>query len=174
MVTLSTVRFLYDYHYWMNAQMLAACEALTPEQWDRPLGHSWGSVHGVLAHMLAAEIIWLARWQDATPAALRRAEEFPSLADVRQAWATVESELRAFLAGCDEARLRADFTYTNTRGRTFTVPFGPLLLHVANHGTHHRGELAAMLARLEAPHPEDDLLRYLLERPDRARPAQAG
>lgn len=162
MITLSTVRFLYDYHYWMNAQMLAACEALTPEQWDQPLGHSWGSVHGVLAHMLAAEIIWLARWQGETPRALPPAEAVPTLADIRREWTRVEAELRAFLAGCDERRLQLDFTYTNTRGETLTVPFGPLLLHVANHGTHHRGELVGMLALLGAPHPEDDLLRYLI------------
>jgi uncharacterized damage-inducible protein DinB len=31
-----------------------------------------------------------------------------------------------------------------------------LLGHVANHGTHHRGELAAMFAMMEAPHPEED------------------
>ncbi|MGH2521990.1 MAG: DinB family protein [Anaerolineales bacterium] len=37
------------------------------------------------------------------------------------------------------------------------------MLHVANHGTHHRGELAAMLALLNAPHPEDDLLDYFIE-----------
>lgn len=164
MVTLSTVRFLYDYHYSMNTKMLTACEALTPEQWDQPLGHSWGSVHSMLAHMLAAEIIWLARWKGDKPTTLPRAESFPALTDVRRAWSAVEAELRAFLADCDETRLQADFTYTNTRGRTVTVPFGPLLLHVVNHGTHHRGELAAMLTVLDVPHPEDDLLYYLIER----------
>jgi uncharacterized damage-inducible protein DinB len=36
------------------------------------------------------------------------------------------------------------------------------MAHLANHGTHHRGELAAMFAMLAAPHPEDDWLIYLL------------
>ncbi|HLB46153.1 MAG TPA: DinB family protein [Anaerolineales bacterium] len=34
------------------------------------------------------------------------------------------------------------------------------MLHLANHGTHHRGELAAMLALMDVPHPEDDLILY--------------
>jgi uncharacterized damage-inducible protein DinB len=114
--------------------------------------------------MLAAETIWLRRWQGLSPKALRRAEDLPTLADVRGEWALVEREVRGLIADCDEARLAADFTYTNTRGHTFTLPLGPVMLHVANHGTHHRGELVAMLAVLEQPHPEDDLLRYLLEK----------
>lgn len=157
----TTLTLIYDYHYWMNAQMLEACQALTPAQWDQALGHSWGSVHGLLVHMLAAEEIWLRRWQGESPRSLRRPEEFPLLADVRRAWMDQEQAVRAFLAGLDDARLAADFSYTNTRGQPFTLPLGPVMLHVANHGTHHRGELVAMLAILEVAHPEDDLLRYL-------------
>lgn len=164
MITKSTLTLLYDYHYWMNAQLLEVCAALTPGQWDQPQGHSWGSVHGTLAHMLAAETIWLRRWQGESPRALRRAEEFPTLADLRREWSALEREVRAFIAGCDEARLNASLHYTTTRGEPFTNGLGELMLHVANHGTHHRGELAAMLAVLGIPHPEDDLIRYLRER----------
>lgn len=164
MVTQSTLTLLYDYHYWMTRQMLAACEALTPQQWDQALGHSWGSVHGVTAHMLAAEMIWLARWNGASPAALATAEDFPTLADVRRVWANVEADLRRFVSQCDDAQLAADLHYTNTRGEPFSVPLGALMLHVANHGTHHRGELVAMLTLLGIPHPQDDLLWYVLEK----------
>lgn len=163
MITKATLTLLYDYHDWMTDQMLDACAALTPEQWDRALGHSWGSVHGVVVHMLAAETIWLRRWQGHSPTSLLQPDALPTLADVRGAWAELRSELRGFLAGCDEARLAAPVHYTSTRGQPFAEPLGQLLLHVANHGTHHRGELVAMLAVLDVPHPEDDLLRYLRE-----------
>jgi uncharacterized damage-inducible protein DinB len=163
-MTLSTVTLLYDYHYWANARLLAACEALTPEQWDQPLGPSWGSVHGLLAHMLAAEALWLARWQGESPKTLRQKDEFPLLADVRRAWAQIENDLRAFLGRCDDARLSRDLAYATTQGVPHAMPLGQLMLHVANHGTHHRGELAAMLTLLGVPHPEDDLVFYLRER----------
>lgn len=169
MVTQSTLTLLYDYHYWITHHLLAACEALTLEQWDQPLGHSWDSVHGVAVHMLAAETIWLARWQGAAPTTLVNAEAFPTLADLRRAWVPVEADLRRFVSECDDARLAADLRYTNTRGQKFAVPLGALMLHLANHGTHHRGELVAMLALLGVPHPEDDLLWYLLETQKSAR-----
>ncbi|MGQ0603674.1 MAG: DinB family protein [Anaerolineales bacterium] len=166
MLTAKTLSFLYDYHYWMNARILHACEALTPEQWDQPLGHSWGSVHGVLAHMLGAEVIWLARWQGHSPTALLKVETVPALADVADEWARVEADVRVCIAGCDEVRLADDFSWTDTRGHPHRAPLGPVMLHVANHGTHHRGELVAMLALLDVPHPEDDLLWYIYEQRD--------
>ena len=166
MLTAKTLAFLYDYHYWMNARLLTACEALTPEQWDQPLGHSWGSVHGTCAHMLAAEVIWLARWRGHSPKALLQAEEVPALPDVRAGFARTEADLRDFLSTCDETRLVQDFSWINTRGQPFSAPLGPVMLHVANHGTHHRGELVAMLAILGVPHPEDDLLWYIFEQRD--------
>ncbi len=163
MITHSLIAILYDYHYWANARLLRACEALTPEQWDKSLGPSWDSVHGLVAHMLAAEIIWLSRWQGESPRALSQAADFPTLSEARQAWAKVEANLRAFVADCDDARLNEPLTYTNTRGETHTLMLGHLMLHVANHGTHHRGELAAMLTMLNVTHPEEDLLIYVLE-----------
>jgi len=163
MTTLATITTLYDYHYWANAGLLRACEALKPEQWDLPLGPSWGSVHRLLVHMLDAERIWLARWQGDSPTALLKSEELPTLASVRQAWASIEAQLRAFVGQCDDARLDRDLSYANTKGVRYASPLVHLMLHLANHGTHHRGELAALLTLLEVPHPEDDLLYYLRE-----------
>jgi uncharacterized damage-inducible protein DinB len=159
-----TVHLLYDYHYWRVRRLLDACEALTPRQWDEPLGPSWGSVHAVLAHMLAAEKIWLGRWKGVSAGALLAAEAVPTLAAVRQAWKGVEKELREFLKACDPARLKADLTYTNTKGKSFTLPLGGLMVHVVDHATHHRGELVTMLSLLGIPHPDDGLVGYLIER----------
>lgn len=169
MITLSTLAPLYDYNYWANARLLKACEALTSEQWDQPLGHSWDSVHELLTHMLAADVIWSSRWRGESPQVLRQSAEFPTLADLRRAWAEVEAGVRGFIRECDDARLAADLTYTTTRGEKFTFPLGHLMLHLANHGTHHRGELAAMLTILQVPHPEEDLLFYLMEKQKRGR-----
>jgi len=129
----------------------------------QPHGHSWESVHGLLVHMLFAEQIWLARWQGSSPTQHLRPEDYPTLADVRRGFADSEQALRAFFAHCAEDRLHRPLHYTNTRGQAFAVNLDALILHLANHGTHHRGELAAMLALMQIPHPEDDLLFYLLE-----------
>lgn len=159
----SAIKMLYDYNRWANARMLVACGSLTIEQWDRDLGHSWGSVHGLLTHMFAAEAVWLARWKGISPKALRQQADFPTYRDLCLAWETLAAEANLFVESCDEKALKQDVTYTNTKGESRTFPLGHLMLHLANHSTHHRGELAAMLATLGVPHPEDDLLWYLRE-----------
>ena len=164
MTVLSTLTLLFEYSLWADTRVLEACESLTPEQWDQSLGHSWGSVHGLLAHILAVEILWFARWQGESPTSLRSTEDFPTLADVRRAWLEVKAEMRDFIQYCDEARLQHNLSYMTTKGVPYSEPLWQLMLHLFNHGTHHRGELAAMLTLLGVPHPEDDLLFYLREK----------
>ncbi len=161
--SLSTIKLLYDYNRWANARLLAACEPLTLEQWGRRLGCSWGSVHGLFTHILAAQVIWLARWKGDSPRALRQEAEFPTFADLEKAWLDAELALIEFINSLNEKSLTDEITYTNTRGETYTYPLGQLMLHLVNHSSRHRGELAAMLTLLSAPHPEDDLLLYLHE-----------
>ena len=55
-------------------------------------------------------------------------------------------------------------TSTNFRAETFRVPLWQMLMHLANHETHHRGELAAMFALMDVPHPEDEVIQYFLDR----------
>jgi uncharacterized damage-inducible protein DinB len=144
--------------------MLAACDSLTMEQWSRSLGHSWGSVHGLLTHMFAAEVIWLARWKGTSPRALHQPAEFPTFAELEKAWMKTEIEMMEFVGSLTEKSLTQDITYTSTRGEKYTYPLGQLVLHLANHSNHHRGELAAMLAILNVQHPEDDMIFYYREK----------
>lgn len=163
----STIKILYDYNRWANRRMLAACQPLTPEQWDRQHGHSFGSVHGMLAHIWAAEALWLERWNGHSPKSVFKAEDFPMWADISRAWSEHEAKLSRFIEGLTDEKLEQPLPYTNTKGEAFTHPLGVLMLHLANHGTHHRGELAAMLAVLDVPHPEDDLIMYYREMNDK-------
>ena len=43
------------------------------------------------------------------------------------------------------------------------LPPWQMMAHVPNHNTHQRGELAAMFAFLDAPHPEDEAVQYFLD-----------
>lgn len=161
---LSTVKMMFDYNRWANDRMLVACERLTLEQWSRKLGLSWGSVHDLLTHMFAAEVIWLSRWKGDSPRSLAQAAEFPTFHDLERAWVQAELEIMQYIDSLAEKDLSREVTYTNTKGEINTYPLGNIMLHVANHCTHHRGELAAMLSVLEVPHPEDDLLFYMREK----------
>jgi uncharacterized damage-inducible protein DinB len=158
-----TIRQLYDYNYWANRRYFTAAEALTEQQLRRSQGHSWDSIYAVLLHMLSAEWIWLRRWNGESPRSLLRPEDFPDLPAIRKRWDGLEMEMRAFVAAQTGASLQKELAYTNTRGENFHLPLWQMMLHVANHNTHHRGELAAMFALMNVPHPEDEAYHYFLE-----------
>jgi uncharacterized damage-inducible protein DinB len=37
-----------------------------------------------------------------------------------------------------------------------------MIVQPPNHNTHHRGELAAMFALMDVPHPEEEIVQYFL------------
>lgn len=155
------LEYLYEYNYWANKRYLAVAETLTEEQLFRRQGHSWDNVHAVLIHMMSSERMWQQRWRG-EKAELLDAKDFPTIASVREYWAGVERSMRAFIAEQTEASLLRDVTYTNPKGETFTLELWQMVVQPPNHNTHHRGELAAMFALMDVPHPEEEIVQYFL------------
>ena len=153
---------MYDYTYWANKRYIAVAEGLGEEQLHRKQGHSWDSVHGVLLHMLSSETRWLMRWAGEAPREHLAPADFPTLASVTKRWGSVEAEMHAFREAQSEQSLLASVAYTNFQGETFQLPLWQMMAHVVNHETHHRGELAAMFALMNVPHPEEEAVQYFL------------
>lgn len=154
---------LYDYMYWANHRYFAVAEGLDGEQLRRMQGHSWGNIHAMLVHMLSAEAVWLQRWQGVSPKGYLEEKDYPTLADIKTRWDQQEADMRAFIRAQTEQSLEAVITYNNFRNETFHVPLWQMLMHAANHATHHRGELAAMFALMNVPHPEEEVIQYFLD-----------
>jgi uncharacterized damage-inducible protein DinB len=152
---------LYKFNYWANKRYLAVAESLTEEQLFRKQGHSWDSVQAVLVHMMSSERMWPQRWRG-EKAGFLDPKDFPAIASIREYWVDVEKNMRAFLAEQTEEFLLRDVTYTNPKGETFTLPLWQMMVQPPNHNTHHRGELAAMFALMNVPHPEEEIVQYFL------------
>ena len=157
------LQHLYDYSYWANHRYLNAAQGLTDEQLHHKQGHSWDSVHGVLLHMMSSETVWLKRWRGDSPAGHLSPADFPTFESIQANWAGLEKQVRDYLAAQSEASLEADISYVNFEGKTYHFPLWQLMAHVPNHNTHHRGELAAMFAMMNALHPEDEVVQYFLD-----------
>jgi uncharacterized damage-inducible protein DinB len=152
---------LYNYNYWANKRYLAVADTLTAEQLFRKQGHSWDSVHAIFVHMLSSERMWPQRWRGETGTFLDP-QDFPTIAAIREYWVEVEDNLRYFIAEQTEQSLMDLITYTNPKGETFTLPLWQMVIQPPNHNTHHRGELAAMFALMNIPHPEEEVVQYFL------------
>ena len=159
------IRLLYDYNSWANARTLEACGALDLERLTRDLGSSHRSVRETLAHIMGAEWIWLERWNGRAPSALPAGQLFPDLESLSRRWSEVERDLLGLVAGLREADLERELQYRTLDGKPYSQPLWQMLQHLVNHGSYHRGQVAAMLRQLGAKPGATDLIAFYRERP---------
>jgi len=167
---LEYLRLLYGYNDWANRHLLDAAEQLTPEQLQASDIGGYGSVQSTLVHTMDTEWAWLnvmlqgdARgidweWLEIDPA------EVANVGAIRARWAGIEAELQSFIAGLEgEGEKSPDriVVWEGDAGAIRRRPVWQIMLHVFNHGTQHRSEIAAMLT-LAGHSPGDmDITRYL-------------
>lgn len=159
----SELLHLYDYNYWANARILDTASQVSPDLLARPMGMAHGSMLGTLVHALAGEWIWRVRCQEGvSPRSLLSVSDFPDLASVRKRWAEEERAMRAYLNGLPDFNLENVMRYRSTLdNKEYVTPLWQVLLHLANHGTQHRSEVAAELTRAGRSPGDLDYIVYI-------------
>ena len=152
------------YNRWANARLYAAVGTLSDAAYRADRGAFFGSIRNTLNHVLVADRIWLKRLTGAGDAPERLDtilhDDFKGLEVAR---AAEDDQIAVFVAGLDAADLERSFTYQNTAGKSFRQEVVPVLMHVFNHQTHHRGQVHAMLTGLGEAAPALDLIFYIRE-----------
>jgi uncharacterized damage-inducible protein DinB len=159
-MTVDDFRELYEYNSWANRRTLDSCAPLTAEQFTRDLGSSFRSVRDTLAHIYGAEWLWLERWHERVPSSLPSAADCPDLDTLRARWAQHERNLHAYIDSLTPGELQRVIKYKNTRGTPFEGPIGPMLTHVLNHSTYHRGQVVTLLRQLGGKPVSTDLIGF--------------
>ena len=121
---------------WADRQALAAlrdCPAAQAESFP------------LLAHLLAAEHVWLARLEQRAA----RLAIWPQLTadECEQLAAENEAGYRAFLARIGPGQLEVPVRYRNTKGQEFATRVLDILTHVVIHWAYHRGQIARCIRR---------------------------
>ena len=149
---------LAEYNAQSNREMLDILGAQPSELASRQTGAYYGSILGTLNHALQADVVWLRRLAHQfpelgfVPAALP-VYKVKSLKDI--VWDSLPA-FRPVREGLDELLRRAAqelpaarypevLEYRNIRGEAQQKITWRVLLHVFNHQTHHRGQVAALL-----------------------------
>ncbi|MEZ5667846.1 MAG: DinB family protein [Alphaproteobacteria bacterium] len=155
------------YNRGANRRLYAVCAGLTDAQRRQDHGAFFGSIHGTLSHILVGDRIWMARFAGATvPSTGLDAVPFDGFAELRAAREAEDARIEAFFAGLDPAFLDRTIGYVNNEGRRFDDPVTVLVPHFFNHQTHHRGQVHAMLTRIDRTHaPVLDMHRVLIPDP---------
>ena len=145
---------LAAYNRWANARIIAAALALPDEDYRRPVGVFFGSLHGTLNHLLVTDRIWLKRITRTGEAPARLDTIlFEDRAALARARMDEDARIIATVAGLNEAALAGGITYQTTNGTPQVSVLGDVLLHLFNHQTHHRGHAHACCSILTGTEP---------------------
>lgn len=173
---IETLQRMYRYQDWAMEQLWPGLEKLTGEQLDTPGCSGVGTIRQTLAHLIAVQNGWF-EWFDGskTPeqaqASRRSAAPLTSIDEARRLWRQASDRAEACVATLTEADLAKVWTAARPDGNTLALPLGELLLHVANHGTHTRAQIAAAVRRAGG---EPGVLEYTRFAMTQAQPAVAG
>jgi uncharacterized damage-inducible protein DinB len=155
------LKLLIDYNYWARDRVLDAAANITPEQFIRPMGNSFNSVRDTVAHICAAERIWILRLKCEKPQGFQKPDRIPDVNAARKEWAELEGEMREELARLGPEAVERTIEYQDLGGNDQSDLLWQMLQHVVNHGTYHRGQITTMLRQLDAAPPKSmDLIAF--------------
>ncbi len=147
-----TVRLTREFAYnaWANREAL---QALMGAQQVPPRAAE------VMAHIVAAEWLWLRRLGHAAP-------ELPvwpalSLGECAAALRSLSSAWQGLLADVTAESLGREVAYTNSKGERWTNTVADVLTHVVLHSSYHRGQIATLLGRAGEVAAYSDYIEYV-------------
>jgi uncharacterized damage-inducible protein DinB len=162
----NALRTVYQYNQWATERLLDTADRLTPEQLHTPGNAGHGSVRDTLVHLISAQRRWLLWWNGSLPALEAYnfridPADLPDIVAVRAAWEALEEDAQAFVGGLTDTDVERIYEFTLPDGTEVRFPLWQMMLHVANHGTQHRSEVAAMLTGFGHSPGILDLISYL-------------
>jgi uncharacterized damage-inducible protein DinB len=156
---LATIRVLFTYNDWGRDRLMALAAGLPDEKLDRPFEMGEGSLRKTLEHLFGAEWTWLQRCKGRSPASGECPRNFTTLSALWDEWRRTAEQRNDFVGTLSSADLPRPVTYVHpSSGKRYSFQLGHVLLHVCNHGTHHRAQALNMLRHVGAEVPEMDLL----------------
>jgi uncharacterized damage-inducible protein DinB len=160
-VSADTLRMHLAYTAWASRRLMDVVARLSPEELNRDFLTADRSILGTLVHVFAGDRIWLARLSGAPSPAFVSDADY-SMAVLQNDWPALYEKWRQWALGLTDQSAQALLAY-ESRGKSYQQPIWQLILHVVNHGTHHRGQVSGFLRTMGQTPPPLDLVAYYRE-----------
>jgi uncharacterized damage-inducible protein DinB len=151
---------LFAFNAWATNRTFEALARVPEAVYQRDLKTSFGSLHGTMTHLVAAEKLWLSRLVGKPESALAIRHDVPSLESLKSMWEDVAARMARFVGRLDDGALAKDLEYVSTEGKRFTNVLQQILQHIINHSTYHRGQVAAMIRQIGLEPVNTDLITF--------------
>jgi uncharacterized damage-inducible protein DinB len=159
---LAYFRMLARYNRIANETLFENLSSLEPPEYFKERPGSFGSIHGLLNHLMLGDQIWMERFQGSgcdTPKL--NTVLFDDFSALKPARAKLDGRIEQFFRGVTDEFLQRSFPYINSRGIAYLESAPVAVGHFFNHQTHHRGQVHVMLSQTSVPPPSLDLHRII-------------
>ena len=165
---------LARYNERVNREMYEVLSVLTDRARKQEAGSWFGSIHGILNHLIICDFNWLKRYRALSPESPVLTDprlDPPSLswdhdlhdkfADLREDRTIVDERIRAWFAEFPASRYEEAFEYHDSVGNLRHATAGTAFEFLFLHHTHHRGQISQILDSMGLSNNFADNVAYL-------------
>jgi uncharacterized damage-inducible protein DinB len=163
--------YLARYNRSANEALTAHLATLKAGETALNRGSYFGSIQGILDHVMSGDINWLRRFRElfgseeplsrarlSPPGCVWMNYEFPDFGEYSRERALVDAIFEDWMAIADTARFGEVLAYKDSHGIPKRYFVRDALDHVFNHQTHHRGQVSQILDELGVTHDFSSLI----------------
>jgi uncharacterized damage-inducible protein DinB len=164
-------QLLAEYNAKTNVEMIEILEKLPPERLAQEVGSFYGSILGLVNHILVSDVIWLGRFANQFSELefvkprlpvlnLRKWTDivWDSLATYRPVRLGMDETIRQVFRTASDDICKAELSFKNIKGADQKKVTWRAFLHFFNHQTHHRGQVAVLLDQFKVENDYSNLI----------------
>lgn len=151
---------LFDYHGWDNEKLLHHLKNLPEEIYWKRINSVFPTIAETFAHIIAVDELWYSRIQGRHIPYIQT-ETCKTIGETITKCSDLHEEIKQFFI--EIGHLEHPVVYQNTKGEPFSNKISEIIEHMVNHGTYHRGNIAAMIRQMGYEGTTTDYICYLRE-----------
>lgn len=140
----------FDYNDWANNKILISLQQA---------GIKKGRIINIYSHILTAQVIWLLRIRGLPTSPFPIWEEY-KINELESMSEESSTNWKNYLDEHEMETFEEMIHYSNTQDRTYESTIREIIIHVLNHSTYHRGQIAMMLREMNIEPPVTDFIAY--------------
>ncbi|WP_338469593.1 DinB family protein [Niallia sp. XMNu-256] len=147
-----------QYDQWANLKLLDHIEQLPEDVFDKPMNSVFPTIAETFYHIFRGKRIWFKR---SLPHLVmdESITDFHNIPHAKESFVKLHNIL--IEAVHDHYENLDVIVYQSPKGNTFQNQFHEIIFHLANHGTYHRGNIAAMIRECGYKGTSTDYIQFL-------------
>ncbi|MCA1055019.1 DinB family protein [Rossellomorea aquimaris] len=149
----------FAYHVWATEKLLGHLKTLPGDIFHKEIRSVFPSVERTLFHLYEVDALWFSRLKgEQVPL---KKHMFETVGECEIDFSDLHKEILDWLSDMSDELVSVNYTTSN--GEAFKNTRREILHHLVNHGTYHRGNIAAMLWQLGERSVSTDYIYYVRE-----------